>query len=64
MESMIAARDLRIHRLLQDTTIKPRIVTAEDLKTVDPEGRAFLNVNTPADLEMARSMIRKMPLSG
>lgn len=64
MESMIAARDLRIHRLLQDTTIKSRIVTAEDLKTVDPEGRAFLNVNTPADLEMARSMIRKMPLSG
>jgi len=56
MESMMTAKDLRIHRLLEHATLKSHAVTAEDLKTVDPDGRAFLNINTPADLELARSI--------
>lgn len=56
MESMMTAKDLRIHRLVEHPTLRSHTVTAEDLKTVDPEGRAFLNINTPADLESARSI--------
>lgn len=56
MESMMAARDLRIHRLVEDSTLRSHIVTAEDLKMIDPHGRAFFNINTPADLELARSI--------
>ncbi|MDF0643379.1 MAG: molybdenum cofactor guanylyltransferase [Nitrospira sp.] len=56
MESMMAARNLRIHRLLEHPELKPHTVTSEDLKLIDPDGRAFLNINTPADLELARSI--------
>ncbi|HMU53601.1 MAG TPA: molybdenum cofactor guanylyltransferase [Nitrospira sp.] len=56
MESMMTTKDLRIHRLVEHPMLRSHTVTAEDLKTVDPEGRAFLNINTPADLELARSI--------
>ncbi|BFU93892.1 MAG: putative molybdenum cofactor guanylyltransferase [Nitrospira sp.] len=56
MESLMAAKDLRIHRLVEDPVLKSHVVTAEDLKLIDPDGRAFVNINTPADLESARSI--------
>jgi molybdopterin-guanine dinucleotide biosynthesis protein A len=56
MESLIQAQDFKIHRLADHPALRVRIVTPEELSRVDPEGRSFYNVNTPADLAAARSL--------
>ena len=56
MEGLIHAQDFKIHRLADHPAVRVRIVTREELSRVDPEGRSFYNVNTPADLAAARSL--------
>lgn len=56
LEAMIAVRELKIQRILSDTSLRIRLITETDLNEVDPEGRSFLNVNTLSDLESARSI--------
>jgi molybdopterin-guanine dinucleotide biosynthesis protein A len=56
IERLIAARDLKIHRLAEHPALRVRLVVPEELSLVDPEGRSFHNINTPADLEAARSL--------
>ena len=56
IESLIHAQDFKIHRLADHPALRVRIVTPEELSRVDPEGRSFYNVNTPADLAAARSL--------
>ena len=36
--------------------VRTRVVTEAELRAVDPEGRSFLNMNTPADYERAREL--------
>ena len=56
IESLIQAQDFKIHRLADHPSLRARIVIPEELSRVDPEGRSFYNVNTPADLAAARSL--------
>ena len=56
MEGLIHAQDFKIHRLADHPALRVRIVTPKELSRVDPEGRSFYNVNTPADLAAARSL--------
>ena len=56
MEGLIHAQDFKIHRLADHPSLRARIVIPEELSRVDPEGRSFYNVNTPADLAAARSL--------
>ena len=56
MESLIHAQDFKIHRLADHPALRVRVVTPEELSRLDPEGRSFYNVNTPADLAAARSL--------
>ena len=56
MESLIQEQDFKIHRLADHPALRVRIVTPVELSRVDPEGRSFYNVNTPADLAAARSL--------
>ncbi|MBA5867687.1 MAG: NTP transferase domain-containing protein [Nitrospira sp. CR1.3] len=59
IEGMIAAGQLKIQDMLRHPSLRVRIVTEVDLKAIDPDGRSFRNVNTPADLEAARSFIHR-----
>jgi len=59
IEGMIADDQLRIQDMLRHPSLRVRIVTEADLKAIDPEGRSFRNVNTPADLDVARSIIHR-----
>jgi len=59
IEGMIAADQLKIQDMLRHPSLRVRIVTEVDLKAIDPDGRSFRNVNTPADLEAARSFIHR-----
>ena len=64
LEQMIRARQLKIQEMVSHSSLHVRYVTDADLLTIDPSGRSFQNVNTPADLEVARSLISQLPSSG
>lgn len=54
MESLIHAQDFKIQRLADHPSLRVRVVTSEELGTLDPQGRSFYNINTPDDLAVAR----------
>jgi molybdopterin-guanine dinucleotide biosynthesis protein A len=56
MEALMRMRDLKIQRLADHPTLRVRLVTADELGLIDPDGRSFCNINTPADLAAARSL--------
>lgn len=64
VEQMILAQELKIQELVSHGSLQVQYVTEEDLRTLDPSGRSFHNVNTPADLEVARSLLAQLPPSG
>ena len=63
VERMIQTRQLKIQEMTSDRSLHVRYVTEDDLRTLDPSGRSFQNVNTPADLEVARSLLAQLPPS-
>ena len=64
LEQMIQARQLKIQELVSHASLRVQYITEVDLSSIDPSGRSFQNVNTPADLEAARSMLSRIPPSG
>lgn len=64
LEQMIRARQLKLQEMVSHASLRVRYVTEADLLTLDPSGRSFQNVNTPADLEVARSLLARVPPSG
>jgi molybdopterin-guanine dinucleotide biosynthesis protein A len=64
LEQMIRARQLKIQEMVSHASLRVRYVTEADLLTLDPSGRSFQNVNTPADLEVARSLLARVLPSG
>ena len=64
VDQMIQARQLKIQGMVSHSSLRVRYVTEADLLTIDPFGRSFHNVNTPADLEVARSLLSQLPPSG
>jgi molybdopterin-guanine dinucleotide biosynthesis protein A len=63
LEQMIRARQLKIQEMVSHASLRVRYVTEADLLILDPFGRSFQNVNTPADLEVARSLLARVPPS-
>jgi molybdopterin-guanine dinucleotide biosynthesis protein A len=61
LEQMIQARQLKIQAMVSQSSLRVRYVTEADLLTIDPFGRSFYNVNTLADLEVARSLLARAP---
>ena len=64
LEQMIQARQLKIQELISHASLRVEYVTEVDLFTIDPSGRSFQNVNTPEDLEAARSLLAQIPRPG
>jgi molybdopterin-guanine dinucleotide biosynthesis protein A len=64
VERMILARQLKTQEIVSQSSLRVQYVTEADLLTVDPSGRSFYNVNTPADFEVARSLMDRVPPSG
>lgn len=63
VERMIQARQLKIQEMGLDRSLHVRYVTEDDLHVLDPSGRSFQNVNTLADLEVARALLAQLPPS-
>ena len=64
VEQMIRAQQLKIQEIVSNASLRVRYVTEADLLAIDPSGRSFQNVNTPADLEVARSLLAQLPPAG
>jgi molybdopterin-guanine dinucleotide biosynthesis protein A len=64
VEQMIRARQLKIQEMVSQASLRVGYVTEADLLVIDPSWRSFQNVNTPADLEAARSLLARVPPSG
>jgi molybdopterin-guanine dinucleotide biosynthesis protein A len=64
VEEMIRKRQLMIQEMVLRSSLLVRYVTEADLVAIDPTGRSFQNVNTPADLEAARSLLAQLPPPG
>jgi molybdopterin-guanine dinucleotide biosynthesis protein A len=63
VEQMVQAQQLKIQEMVSQASLRVRYVTEADLLSIDPSGRSFQNVNTPADLEMVRSLLARIPPS-
>jgi molybdopterin-guanine dinucleotide biosynthesis protein A len=59
LRRMINADQLRIQDLLLQKDLKTKILGQEVVQEIDPQFKSFLNVNTPADLEVAERLIRQ-----
>ena len=60
VEQMILGRQLKIQELVSHASLRVQYITEADLLTIDPSGRSFHNVNTPADLDVARSLLSRV----
>lgn len=56
MEDMLKSGDLKIQHIIKSPSLQVRLLEEQDLKEIDPSGKSFLNVNTPSDLDAARTL--------
>jgi molybdopterin-guanine dinucleotide biosynthesis protein A len=64
MEQMIVTQQLKIHEMVSHASLRVQYVTEADLFSIDPSWRSFHNVNTPEDLEVACSLLARIPPPG
>lgn len=58
-ERMMANNNLSIQAVLGHNELQVRLVAEEVLRAFDPELLSFLNLNTPADAELARQIVEQ-----
>ncbi|HEY5626844.1 MAG TPA: molybdenum cofactor guanylyltransferase [Nitrospira sp.] len=56
MEAMAKERRLKIQEIASDPALTVYVIGEAELNRIDPDGRSFLNVNTPSDLQAARKL--------
>ena len=54
MTTMVRSHELKIQRIVDYPSLTVRVIGESELTRLDPQGRSFLNINTPSDLEAAR----------
>lgn len=64
LEAMARAGNLKLQDMAQQEGLVIRIVPGEELRGLDAHALSFLNINTPADLELARKLIASSPPRG
>jgi molybdopterin-guanine dinucleotide biosynthesis protein A len=58
IEEMARAHRVKLQELVSHPSLQVRLITDAELDRIDPEGRSFLNVNTPSDLHAVRKAYR------
>lgn len=58
LERMARGGALKLQDIIQAETLAVRIIPEDELRPRDPQLLSFLNVNSPADLELARKLVR------
>ncbi len=57
LERMAREGALKLQDVVQAETLAVRIIPEDELRPLDPHLLSFLNVNSPADLELARKLV-------
>jgi molybdopterin-guanine dinucleotide biosynthesis protein A len=56
LEEMMNLHNKKIHSMMDHPTLRVRLIAEREIMQIDPNGRSMFNINTPSDLEQARSM--------
>lgn len=59
LQRMIHSNQLRVQDLLSERALVTKILEQDTVQDIDPQFHSFLNVNTPADLEIAKKLMRQ-----
>lgn len=55
IEEMMTLHNRKIHSMIGHPALRVRVITETEIRQIDPDGRSMFNINTPSDLEQARS---------
>jgi len=56
LEDMIRRHEVKIQHIAAHPSLRVRLITEAEVSRIDSDGRSFRNINTPSDLEAARSL--------
>jgi len=56
IEEMINLHNKKIHSMIDHSALRVRVIAEVEIRQIDHDGRSMFNVNTPSDLEQARSV--------
>jgi molybdenum cofactor guanylyltransferase len=56
IEEMINLHNKKIHSMIDHSALRVRVIAEGEIRQIDHDGRSMFNVNTPSDLEQARSV--------
>lgn len=56
IEEMINLHNRKIHSMIGHPALRVRLIAEREIKQIDRDGRSMFNINTPSDLEQARSV--------
>lgn len=56
IEEMINLHNKKIHSMIDHSALRVRVIAEGEIRQIDHDGRCMFNVNTPSDLEQARSV--------
>jgi molybdopterin-guanine dinucleotide biosynthesis protein A len=62
LEAMARSGNLKVQNLVSVTDLNVRLVSEADLIRFDPQLLSFQNINTPADLEFARTIVAEQQI--
>ncbi len=55
IEEMMTLQNRKIHSMIDHPALRVCVVPEAKIRQIDPNGRSMFNINTPSDLEQARS---------
>lgn len=56
IEEMMRLHNRKIHSMIDHPALRVRVMAEQEIKQIDRDGRSMFNINTPSDLEFARSV--------
>ncbi|MCS6304029.1 MAG: molybdenum cofactor guanylyltransferase [Nitrospira sp.] len=56
IEEMITLHNKKIYSMIDHPALRVRVIAEGEIRQIDHDGRSMFNVNTPSDLEQARSV--------
>jgi molybdopterin-guanine dinucleotide biosynthesis protein A len=56
LEEMMNLQNRKIHSMIGHPTLRVSVIAESEIRQIDPDGRSMFNINTPSDLEQARSL--------
>ncbi|MBX3331980.1 MAG: molybdenum cofactor guanylyltransferase [Nitrospira sp.] len=56
IEEMMNLQNKKIHSMIDHPALRVRLIAESEIREIDRDGRSMFNINTPSDLEQARSV--------